>query len=199
MAALTPLASILSLASTAVGLASTGVGVARQIANFGDGSDTAAQAAQRQAAQAAEQARQREEAALARQRQALEFDTQQQTLEAEAARLPAVAEERRQDVLAAQAEADRTRQDALRRAIARRRAALGGAGIGADGGSGEAMLLGLTGTAAAEGAAQADETRRKLAAIGSDLDYRQGLNLLEQSRLAGRRQLAALSGLDTMF
>lgn len=88
---------------------------------------------------------------------------------------------------------DRQRRDALRRAVASRRADMAGRGLDADGGSGEAILLGLTSDADLA-SADADAARRlREKAIDDDLATRRARNLLEQTDYAQRQQLAWLS------
>ncbi|HYD67600.1 hypothetical protein [Azospirillum sp.] len=96
--------------------------------------------------------------------------------------------------LTAQAEAEeRRRRDALRRAMARSRASLGGQGVSAADGSGEAILLGLVNETDTEGkkAARVDQLKRQ--AIQQEIDNRRRRNLLEQAQLAERQRLAFLS------
>ncbi|HYH18037.1 MAG TPA: hypothetical protein VD995_05410 [Azospirillum sp.] len=96
--------------------------------------------------------------------------------------------------LTTQAEADeRRRRDALRRAMARSRASLGGQGVSAADGSGEAILLGLVNETDTEGkeAARVDQLKRQ--AIQQEIDNRRRRNLLEQAQLAERQRLEFLS------
>jgi hypothetical protein len=70
---------------------------------------------------------------------------------------------------------------------------MAGRGLDADGGSGEAILLGLTSDADLA-SADADAARRlREKAIDDDLATRRARNLLEQTDYAQRQQLAWLS------
>lgn len=88
---------------------------------------------------------------------------------------------------AAQNEAER--QAALKRAVARQRAASGASGVGSAGGSGEAILLGLF----EESEDEKNERERlddlRLRAIDQDMENVQSQNLLETSQLRQRQKL----------
>ena len=91
------------------------------------------------------------------------------------------------------ADEERRRRDALRRAMGRVRADMGGQGVSAADGSGEAILLGLVGETDRESrtAAQADQLKRQ--AIQQELDNARRRNLLEQAQLAQRQRLDFMS------
>lgn len=91
------------------------------------------------------------------------------------------------------AEDERRRRDALRRAMGRTRADLGGQGVSAADGSGEAILLGLVGDTEAESAAATQADRLKRQAIQQELDTARRRNLLEQAQLAQRQRLDFMS------
>ncbi len=153
-----------------------------------------------------ERERQRLEAEAARQaeqrRQDMAWLGQSQSLEAAQIRARQDA-----DLLAADADAqnrlaalaqqtatdEQRRRDALRRAVGRTRADLGGQGVSAADGSGEAILLGLVGDAEKESrsAAQVDQLKRQ--AIQQELDNARRRNLLEQAQLAQRQRLEFMS------
>jgi hypothetical protein len=114
-----------------------------------------------------------------------------QRLETDAAAADAATERARLGQDAAIGE--RQRRAALRRAVAARRTDMAGRGLDADGGSGEAILLGLTSDADLA-SADADAARRlREKAIDDDLATRRARNLLEQTDYAQRQQLAWLS------
>jgi hypothetical protein len=128
--------------------------------------------------------------------QAVQYQVRQQevaaddtALTAEAARRREIAQEDIGRLRRDQADSDRLRRNALRRAVAKRRAALGAKGIDATAGSGEALLLGLVDDSALKGSQEHRRTGDRVAEIRRDLDYRQRLNLLERSRLQGRYRL----------
>lgn len=112
----------------------------------------------------------------------------------EAAAARDIADERRQA-----AEAEKSRREALRRAVARRRAQLGGQGVGSEDGSGEALLLGLIGDAASDERSRSEETASRIAAIRDDRAYRRRINLLDRSRLADRARFSALTRITDRF
>lgn len=91
------------------------------------------------------------------------------------------------------AEDERRRRDALRRAMGRTRADLGGQGVSAADGSGEAILLGLVGDAEAESGAATQADRLKRQAIQQELDNARRRNLLEQAQLAQKQRLDFMS------
>lgn len=97
------------------------------------------------------------------------------------------------------AEEERNRREALRRSIARRRAQLGGQGVGVEDGSGEALLLGLVGDAAIGERSRAEETASRIAAIRDDRTYRRRVNLLDRSRLADKARFSALTRITDRF
>lgn len=89
--------------------------------------------------------------------------------------------------------AERRRVDALRRTMARSRAAMGASGVSAADGSGEAILLGAVNDSATErqNADQLDQIKRQ--AIQQELDNARRRNLLEQAQLADRQRLEFMS------
>lgn len=90
-------------------------------------------------------------------------------------------------------EDERRRRDALRRAMGRTRADLGGQGVSAADGSGEAILLGLVGDTEAESGAAARVDQLKRQAVQQELDNARRRNLLEQAQLAQRQRLDFMS------
>nr|BDD44018.1 hypothetical protein 11 [Alphaproteobacteria bacterium] len=87
-------------------------------------------------------------------------------------------------------QADEERRAALRRAVARQRASFGSQGVGSNGGSSEAVLLGLFEESEAE-----QERRNKLdqtrsAAMDNNLGQTRSLNLLQATQLAERQKLS---------
>ena len=146
--------------------------------------------------QAAQGLAAQQQAAARRQAEAQQYRMRQHDLAAERRALDDEARARRDAaqadigrLQADQAEADRRRRNALRRSVAKRRAALGAKGIDATAGSGEALLLGLVDESALQGAEARRRTGDRVAEIRRDLDDRQRLNLLERSRLHGQQRL----------
>lgn len=140
----------------------------------------------------AQREREREAAVLsdtqAVQRRSLE---EEQRLETEIAERGRTLERAR--LTADEQEAERKRRAALRAAVSRTRAQLGGQGISATDGSGEAILLGLVREEAedAEAANRRDALRE--AALEAEADAGRRRNLLEQTRLAERQRLERLA------
>lgn len=86
-------------------------------------------------------------------------------------------------------QAERRRVAALKAVTAKQRAAMGGAGVAADDGSGEAVLLGLFQQSDAERADRAavDDLRQKI--IDANYDSLRSRNLLEAAQLSERQSL----------
>lgn len=85
------------------------------------------------------------------------------------------------------------RQAALKRSQATARAKLGAAGLGAQDGSGRAVLLGQQAAKEAQSAARAQTDQSRLQAIQADLDNRRRVNLLAQAELAERQRIEYLN------
>ncbi|MAS87651.1 MAG: transporter [Micavibrio sp.] len=85
--------------------------------------------------------------------------------------------------------AEKERQAALKRATARQRALLGSKGVGGNGGSGEAILLGLFDESDAERQERETMDTLRQSAIDQDLSSLQQRNLLEVSQLRDRQRL----------
>ena len=144
--------------------------------------ESQAQAAQRRADMAWLTGAQNLEASQVRVRQ----DATMQANDADArTRVAAIAQQSAED--------ERRRRDALRRAMGRTRADLGGQGVSAADGSGEAILLGLVGDTEAESGAAAQADRLKRQAIQQELDNARRRNLLEQAQLAQKQRLDFMS------
>ncbi|HYG89539.1 MAG TPA: hypothetical protein VD978_25160 [Azospirillum sp.] len=146
--------------------------------------------------------RQEAEAAAAQRRSDMAWLAQAQNLEASQLRAQqdaemqtagADAQTRLASQAAQSADEERRRRDALRRAMGRARADLGGQGVSAADGSGEAILLGLVGETDQESrtAAQADLLKRQ--AIQQELDNARRRNLLQQAQLAQRQRIEFMS------
>jgi hypothetical protein len=103
------------------------------------------------------------------------------------------AERQRTQIKLDAAEAERVRQDALRRAVAKRKAEFGAAGIDSGDGSAEAVLLGLANDSDKDEAARASIDALKLAAIDDSLAQRRARNLLELTDLKSKNALRDLS------
>lgn len=91
------------------------------------------------------------------------------------------------------AESERQRLSALKRAVAKRNARFGAAGISGDTGSREAILLGLYNESDAEKQQREDLDKLRYAAIDSDLSSLNNRNILEQTQLAERQKLTRLA------
>jgi hypothetical protein len=87
---------------------------------------------------------------------------------------------------AERAESERRRSNALKRAVSRQRATYGGAGVDSEGGSSEAVLLGLFSDSESERAASDNiyDLRKKI--IADNFAGLKRRNLLEESQLATR-------------
>lgn len=163
-------APIMSGVTKAVTLANT-INAAAGIAKQWSGSDADAErAAQKQA----------ENALKAEQR--LEERTAAQNLALEKAKIKAESDA-----------ASAARQDALRRAVAKRRAAFGASGIAADDGSAEAVLLGLSQDSDRDAAERQTLDTLKLTALDDSFASLRARNLLELSELQGKNAIRDLS------
>ncbi|ACJ00477.1 hypothetical protein [Rhodospirillum centenum] len=137
--------------------------------------------------------RRRREDDLLDYRQAVELSQLRaaQDLEAETRRTDA---ERRARQIAVEAQAAETRrQRSLRRAVGRQRAKLGGQGISAADGSGEAILLGLVREAAEEDATARSLDALRLKALDDEARAAYRRNLLDLSELTERQRLQRLA------
>lgn len=100
------------------------------------------------------------------------------------------AEARRRDIALDAQTAEETRRAALKRAVARQRAAFGASGIDTTGGgSAQAVLLGLFDESDAERAQRERLDSFRLGAIDQDVDYQAQRNVLERTHLAQQYQL----------
>ncbi len=120
----------------------------------------------------------------------LELQERQRLQEAQLAQSNALS----RDKLALEAaQADEDRRAALRRAVARQRANFGGSGISsADGGSAEAVLLGLVNESETELQQRSALDRVKTAALDLDETQTRSLNLLQTTQLQQRQKLNSL-------
>lgn len=92
--------------------------------------------------------------------------------------------------IAAQAQADeQDRQRALRRAVARQRAQFGSRGVSAEGGSAQAILLGLFDESEEELAQRERLDGLRTSALDQDLAQRSSLNVLQRTQLQQRQNL----------
>lgn len=89
--------------------------------------------------------------------------------------------EKEQIALNAQ-KAEEERRAALRRAVSRQRAVFGSQGIGSNGGSSEAVLLGLF--------EESEQEKSRREALDSNLSNTRSLNLLQATQLAERQKLS---------
>ena len=90
-------------------------------------------------------------------------------------------------------EAERQRRSALKRAVARQRARFGGSGVSSNGGSSEAVLLGLFEESDAERAQRERLDNLRFGAIDQNLEQQQSLNVLQREQLRERQKLNNLS------
>ena len=105
--------------------------------------------------------------------------------------------ERDRIALAATQDED-ARQQALKRAMARRRAETGASGI-TQSGSSEAVLLGLFEESEAEKAERAQLDSLRLSAIDQDIAQQNRLNVLQQTQLQQRQNLNQISSGASLF
>lgn len=91
--------------------------------------------------------------------------------------------------------AERERQAALRRAVARQRTLFAAQGIGSEGGSSEAVLLGLVNESDAEREQRAALDNLRSRALSQNIDQQRQLNLLQQNQLQERQRLRQITGL----
>ncbi|MCB1556560.1 MAG: transporter [Alphaproteobacteria bacterium] len=97
------------------------------------------------------------------------------------------------DARAAQAETDR--RAALKRAVARQRAAFGASGIGnQSSGSNEAVLLGLFSESEADRAAREKLDTLRFSAIDQNIEAQKRINVLQASQLAEKQRVQRVSG-----
>ncbi len=95
--------------------------------------------------------------------------------------------------IALQAKQDEeTRRLSLRRAVARQRASFGSSGVGNQGGSNEAVLLGLFDETQDELRRREELDQLRNSALDLEFSQRRGLNLLQATQLAERQNLNRL-------
>lgn len=93
--------------------------------------------------------------------------------------------------------AEDSRRAALRRAVARQRAAFGAQGLSGDDGSGEALLLGMFGESEQDKMDRERMDSLRNQAIDQDLADRQRINVLQRTQLRERQNMErALSGFN---
>lgn len=93
------------------------------------------------------------------------------------------------------AQNDEKRRAALKRSIARQRANFGAQGVGSNGGSSEAVLLGMFEMSDAEREAAEQLNNFRTQAVAQGLGAQQQLNLLQQTQLKERQYVDYLSKL----
>jgi len=116
-------------------------------------------------------------------------DRQAQSTAAEDARIQTSMD---QTVLAAN-DAEQTRRDALRQAVAKTTTSLAGQGVDPTDGSGEAILLGKVKTSDQQRQSADQATQLRLQALRQQADSLNQQNLLEQQQLADRQRLQWLN------
>ncbi len=99
----------------------------------------------------------------------------------------------RAQVTAQTQEADRERQAALKRAVARQRAQYGSSGVATNDGSAEAVLLGLYNETDDERAAREKLDQIRFSSIDQNIDQQKRLNVLQRTQLQHRQSLNNLS------
>lgn len=123
----------------------------------------------------------------AQQNTALEQLQARQSQDESASAQSALLQKQKIDADAQTAEARRVA--ALRRAVARQKTLFSAQGLSGDGGSNEAVLLGLYDDSAAEEAAQSRADMLRKTALDQSLNQQKQKNLLEASQLAERQKL----------
>jgi hypothetical protein len=91
--------------------------------------------------------------------------------------------------------AESDRRAALKRAVARQRALFSAQGIGSDGGSSEAVLLGLVNESETERDQRSLLDNLRDRTLNQNLDQQRQLNLLQQNQLQERQRLRQITGL----
>jgi hypothetical protein len=82
------------------------------------------------------------------------------------------------------------RRDSLRRAVARQRASFGASGIGNNGGSAEAVLLGLFDESDEERAQREALDGLRNSALDAGVSQQRSLNILQRTQLQGRQKFS---------
>ncbi len=127
----------------------------------------------------------------AQQKQALDqLSAQQREAERQAANEAAL---ERQNIAAQAQDAETRRRAALRRAVARQRAAYGASGLSGGDGSAEAVLLGMFQETEEDRAGQERLDSLRLNALDQELDDRRRLNVLQRAQLKQRQELERMA------
>lgn len=142
---------------------------------------------------AAEQQRHHDELVHLRESQDQEMTQLRQTHQTTLDNDAAAARIQAQQVAQNAAVEEQRRLDALRRAVARTKVALGGRGVDSNDGSGEAILLGQIRQSDQERQNANAATVLRVQEINQQLDARYRRNLLDQTQLAERQRLQYLS------
>lgn len=170
---LTALTPVIDTLSTVAGAVSTAKGAVQTLSHAGSGWGSSGAA--------------EEKALRAQQDLAMkQLRAQQKLSEAQA---EADAAQERQKIAADTAAAEETRRAALRRVVASQRAKFGAQGLAPEGGSADAVLLGLFEESDAERARRNELDTLRTAAIDSDLAQQRSVNLLQSAQLAQRQSL----------
>ncbi|MCK5384726.1 MAG: hypothetical protein KAJ29_04060 [Alphaproteobacteria bacterium] len=88
---------------------------------------------------------------------------------------------------------EKQRKSALRRAVSSQKASFGAQGVGSDGGSSEAVLLGMVNDFGEDQEKDDNVTSLKLAAIDQNLRQQKALNVLQRSQLEEKNNLSLIS------
>lgn len=100
------------------------------------------------------------------------------------------------EIVAKAAQAETERKNALRRAVARQRAQFGASGISSNGGSAEAVLLGLIEESNDDRHSREKLDALRLQEIDQSLQNKKRVNTLERTQLQQRNNVAGDSSLD---
>ncbi|MGH1403624.1 MAG: hypothetical protein ACRBDL_05225 [Alphaproteobacteria bacterium] len=91
--------------------------------------------------------------------------------------------------------AEQDRKDALKRSVARQRANFGAQGVGAGGGSSQAVLLGITEESEEEKVQREALDALKVKAVDEQVQQEKELNVLQREQLKEQSQVNGLTGL----
>lgn len=99
----------------------------------------------------------------------------------------------KQEILAKAEDAESKRRDALKRAVSRQRAQFGASGVSSQGGSSEAVLLGLFDESEQDRAQREQLDNLRFSAIDQNLQQQRRVNTLQREQLKQRQKLSSAS------
>ncbi|NQZ14812.1 MAG: hypothetical protein HRT94_08345 [Alphaproteobacteria bacterium] len=99
----------------------------------------------------------------------------------------------KQEILVKAQEAENKRRDALKRAVSRQRAQFGASGVSSQGGSSEAVLLGLFDESEQERASREQLDNLRFNAIDQNLQQQRRVNTLQREQLKQRQKISSTS------